>query len=43
MIAEHDELAHVVALQDTAGGVGQDDRLEAERAQHAHGEGDLLR
>ena len=33
----------LVALGDAAGGVGQDHGANAERAQHAHGEGDLLR
>ena len=43
VVGERDELADAVALLDAAGGVGEDDGAEAERAQHAHGEGDLER
>ena len=43
MVGERNKLALMVALGDAAGGVGQDDSLDAERAQHAQGEGDLMR
>jgi len=42
VVAERDQLAYAVAFLNAAGGVGEDDRVEAERADHAHGEDDLL-
>ena len=42
MVAKGNQLTYAVAFLNSAGGVGKDDRMEAERSQHAHGEGDLL-
>ncbi len=41
MVGDADEAALRVGLVDAAGGVGDDDCLAAEQAEHAHGEGDL--
>src|SRR5271166_4359610 len=42
VVAERHKLTQVIALLDASGGVGEDGRLDAHRAQHAHGKGDLL-
>ena len=41
VVGDADEAALRVGLVDAAGGVGDDERLAAEQAEHAHGEGDL--
>ena len=43
VVGENQQLADAIALFDSAGSIGKDNGAQAERAEHAHGERDLLR